>query len=90
MQQALMAYKNWVAQMDANYVDGQRLEGHGAFITNKNTITTDGPFLESKEIVSGYIIIEAATLEEAIEMTKGCPLLEDYMLEVRPIVEKPK
>jgi hypothetical protein len=50
---------------------------------------SDGPYVESKEIVGGYILINAGTLDEAVEIARGCPGL-DYRLgvEVRPI--KPK
>ncbi|MBV7328132.1 transcription initiation protein [Chloroflexi bacterium TSY] len=89
MQQALLAYKNWIAQLGEKYIDGQRLEEHGVFVKNKCTIMTDGPFLESKEIIAGYIIVEANNLEEAIHIAKECPLIDDYVLEVRPILDIP-
>ena len=36
---------------------------------------TDGPFPESKELVGGYVMIEAETVEAAAELAKGCPIL---------------
>ena len=42
---------------------------------------TDGPFVESKEIISGYFIISAETEEEALAIAKECPHL-DYSGEV--------
>jgi hypothetical protein len=47
---------------------------------------TDGPYLESKEIVGGYVIIKADGLSHAIELARDCPGL-DYQLtvEVRPL-----
>jgi hypothetical protein len=51
---------------------------------------SDGPYAESKEIVGGYILINAANLDEAVEIARGCPGL-DYRLavEVRPVKPKP-
>ena len=45
---------------------------------------TDGPFAETKEALGGYYLIEAANLDEAIEIAKGIPTL-DGCLEIRPI-----
>jgi hypothetical protein len=47
-------------------------------------VITDGPFLEGKEVVSGYTEIEVADLDEALRMVKtwpGCPIIE-----IRPLV----
>ena len=47
---------------------------------------TDGPFSESKEVVGGYLIVSAASLDEATTMSKGCPILEEGgSVEVRQI-----
>jgi hypothetical protein len=37
---------------------------------------TDGPFVEAKDIVGGYTLIEARDLEQAVELSKGCPIFE--------------
>ncbi len=45
---------------------------------------TDGPFIESKEVVGGYIIIEAENMNEAIEISKGCPVYNiNGLVEIR-------
>jgi hypothetical protein len=47
-------------------------------------VITDGPFVEGKEVVSGYTEIEVADLDEALRMVRtwpGCPLIE-----IRPLV----
>ena len=47
---------------------------------------TDGPFVESKEIVGGYSIVQADTIDAAAELAKGCPaLLSGGKVEVRPL-----
>ncbi len=48
-------------------------------------IVTDGPFVESKETVGGFAVIEAADLDEAIEIAKAWP--GGGLVEVRPCVD---
>jgi hypothetical protein len=70
---------------------GQPLTDKGKVISGKKGQTVlDGPFAESKETVAGYILLQANTLEEAVEMAKECPGL-DYGLtvEVR-LVDHPR
>jgi hypothetical protein len=47
---------------------------------------TDGPFAEAKDVVAGYIVVEASNLEEAVALSEGCPILEvGGSVEVRPV-----
>src|SRR4051812_41651660 len=47
---------------------------------------TDGPYAEAKEVVAGYFMIKAASLDEATEIAKGCPgLAIGLTVEVRPV-----
>lgn len=48
-------------------------------------IVTDGPFAETKEALGGYYLIEAADLDEAIDLAKQCPGANWGSIEVRPI-----
>ena len=62
------------------------LEGTGKVVTGKQKIVNDGPFAEAKDVVGGYIVIEARDLLHAVEISKGCPILEvGGSVEVRPI-----
>jgi hypothetical protein len=57
-------------------------------VKGKQKIITDGPFAEAKELVGGYTLIEARDLEQAVELSKGCPILEvDGAVEVRPVMK---
>jgi hypothetical protein len=42
----------------------------------KAKVVTDGPFVESKEIVGGYSIVQADTIDAAAKLAKGCPGLD--------------
>lgn len=75
MQQAMAAWGVWFEQIGAAIVDG----GDGLHPTGKqvasNGAVTDGPFVEAKELVGGYSIVQAETIDEACEYAKGCPIL---------------
>ena len=48
---------------------------------------TDGPYAEVKEVVGGYVFVKATSLEEAIDMTTGCPMFDHGgTVEVRKIM----
>lgn len=51
---------------------------------SERVLRTDGPFVETVEHLGGFYLIEAADLDEAIELATACP--ED-IIEVRPVVE---
>ena len=51
---------------------------------------TDGPFLETKEQLGGFILIEARDLNDAIRIAAGIPLAQHGTIEVRPIYQVPK
>lgn len=70
-------------------VGAQPLTEAGKTVTSPKKTVTDGPFMEGKELVGGYLICKAATLEEATELSKGCPVLEfeNGSVEVREIQE---
>jgi hypothetical protein len=53
------------------------------------TLTTDGPFADTKEVFGGYYVFEAANLDEAIEVAGRVPAARlGGKIEVRPLVER--
>ena len=69
----------------------QPLNSTGKQIAGTKKLVTDGPFMEGKEMVGGYLICKANTYDEAVDIAKGCPILEfeDGNVEVREIQELP-
>jgi hypothetical protein len=51
------------------------------------TIVTDGPFAETKEVLGGYYLVEAESLDEAIEWAARIPSARHGKIEVRPVVD---
>lgn len=82
-------WQDWVggiAAQDKFSETGKRLNATGRVVKPDN-IVTDGPYVEMKEIINGYMFIRAADVDEAAELAKGCPILHDGgSVEVRPIV----
>jgi hypothetical protein len=61
---------------------GDALTPEGRLVRAK--VITDGPFVESKEVVGGYSVVQAETIDAAAEIAKGCPGLEvGGLVEVR-------
>jgi hypothetical protein len=58
-------------------------------VRNGETLTTDGPFAETKEQLGGYYLIEAESLDEAIEWAAKIPSARGGTIEVRPVVQIP-
>ena len=52
-------------------------------------VVTDGPFAETKEQLLGFVMVEAADVEEALEIADGIPLAELGTIEVRAIYDIP-
>jgi len=48
---------------------------------------TDGPFIETKEVLGGYWMIQVKSKEEAVEWAKRCPASENEVIEVRQVFE---
>ena len=88
MQRNMQKWTNWIGEgfrkgwmVDA----GDALTGEGRVVNSKK-IVTDGPFVESKEIVGGFSIVKAENINAAAELAKGCPGLENGgKVEVRPL-----
>ena len=71
--------KDWIGSIAAQnkFVTGNGLPFDDARIVRHNKVVTNGPFGETKETIAGYIIVKAASVEEAVEFAKGSPVLQD-------------
>jgi hypothetical protein len=80
-------YRAWVDTIIAEnkFVGGKGLSTEGKVL--KENFVTDGPFVEIKESIAGFIIIKADDLADAIRLSKGCPILngKGNSVEVRKI-----
>jgi len=91
------------AVMEEYNAYSQMLRDRGAFVSGEalqptttattvrvrdgQTMTTDGPFAETKEALGGFYLIEAKDLDEALALGGACPGAKWGSIEVRPIVD---
>lgn len=65
---------------------GQPLERSGKIVRGHSKTVTDGPFAEAKDVIGGFTLVEARDIDQAVELSKGCPIFDtDGAVEVRPI-----
>ena len=73
-------------------VGGEQLEDADTATTVRvrdgETLTTDGPFAETKEQLGGYYLLDCGSIDEAIEFAARIPAAERGAVEVRPLVER--
>jgi len=92
MQQRMQKWMAWMKELGekGHLKDrGHPLERVGKLVRGKKKAVTDGPFAEAKDAIGGYTLIEASDLDQAVELSKGCPIFEteDGAVEVRPIMK---
>jgi hypothetical protein len=84
----MMKWKTWMESLASKgqLSGGQPLANEGKVLSGTAKKLTDGPFVEGKEIVGGYLLVKANDLNEATDIAKGCPIFEhDGILEVREV-----
>jgi hypothetical protein len=90
MQQMTQKWMDWRSSLEKNgHIKqlGERLDGSGKVVRGKAKAITDGPYIEVKDFVQGYMMVNAKDMDQAIDLAKGCPILEsDGSVEVRPFL----
>src|SRR5580704_17600234 len=88
IQQDMARFTAWFERLsnEGRFKGGGPLAHDGQTVARRNVVT-DGPFAESKEAIAGFFIIQADSLEQAVEIANGCPgLAYGQTVEVREIV----
>lgn len=71
MEQMYAKFNAWKEKFEDRIVDLGGKLGDGKVVTSEGA--TDGPFVETKEVIGGYMIVAADSLEEAIEVAQQSP-----------------
>jgi len=91
-QQAIMGEYFALARDPATYASEQLQPAATATtvrVENGDTLTTDGPFAETKEVLGGFYLIDAENLDGALEVAARIPAARmGGVIEVRPVVER--
>lgn len=86
MQQMLSQWTAWKEKFAKQVVDmGDGLLPGGKILSDGKV--TDGPFVEIKEVLGGYSVVEAADYDEALSVAKECPMVyaPGYSIEIREL-----
>ena len=90
-QQHMARWGAWIAELGKQgaFKGGEPLEKEGKVVLGKSKSVTDGPFAEAKDVVGGYLLVEAKDLHHATELARGCPVFESEngSVEVRPVAK---
>jgi len=89
LQNMMKDWQNWMGSIAARnklVSSGNRLADEGK-VVKPGALVTNGPYVEIKEAIGGYILIRAESIDEAAEISKGCPILTiGGNVEVRTII----
>jgi len=89
-QQSMQRWMKWMSDLETkgHLKDrGQPLERTGKVVREQQAVT-DGPYTEAKDLVGGYTIVEARDIDQAVELSYGCPILAGGgSVEVRPVMK---
>lgn len=76
MKQFLSLWDDWFKKFDGSILDG----GDGLLPTGKvlqpDGVVSDGPYMEAKEILGGYSVVQADSYEAAVEIARHCPIFQ--------------
>lgn len=90
MQQMLTNWMSWMSGIEAsgNMANrGNRLSSKNAKSIKPDGMVTDGPYTEIKEFINGFTILKTASMDEALVIAKGCPILQmGGNVEVREVI----
>jgi len=90
-QQNMQRWMAWMGELDkkGHLKDrGQPLDRAGKVVRGQHKTVTDGPYTEVKDLVGGFTIVQARDIDQAVDLSRGCPILDGGgSVEVRPIMK---
>ena len=89
MEENMKRWGAWIGELSktGNFKAGDPLGDEARVVTGKRKSVTDGPFGETKDLVGGYLLVTAASLDAATELARGCPIFErdEGSVEIREV-----
>ena len=85
MQAQYAAWAAWMTKFEKELIPGDGLKAGGAVL--KGGTVTDGPYVETKEVIASYSTLETTSLAHAIEIAKECPIdaASGWSIEIREL-----
>ncbi|MGH2533628.1 MAG: YciI family protein [Thermomicrobiales bacterium] len=88
--EAHMRYANQIEELGGKLNAPQALQPSTTATSIRGDLVTDGPFIESKEVLAGFFILDARDLDHALDIAKRCPATWRGGVEVRPLLAAPE
>ena len=86
----MQTWLGWIRELEAGghlKNPGQPLSPEGKVVGGKGKLITDGPYAEAKDIVLGFIVVEARDFAQAVELSQKCPMvIGGGTVEIRPVM----
>jgi hypothetical protein len=89
LQESIKQWQDWMGGIAAQgKFKGTNQLGFQGKTLHADQLITDGPYAEIKEIVGGYVLVQAESLDDAMKLAQGCPILAiGGKVEVRAIMD---
>ena len=90
MQRSFEKWRAWFGDLQQKGIlkNPTPLEPGGKLVQGRAKDVHDGPYAEIKDLINGYVLIEAATIDKAVELSKDCPIFNDGgSIEIRPVLK---
>jgi len=87
----IQTWDNWMQGLAQKGIltGGDALQLTGKHVKGFKKVVLDGPFADGNEMFGGYLVVNAKDIDDAVEISKACPILdEDGSVEVRPIQKR--
>jgi hypothetical protein len=87
---SMQSWLGWIRELEAGghlKNPGQPLAREGKVVAGKGKLITDGPYAEAKDMVLGFIVVEARDFDHAVELSQKCPMvIGGGSVEIRPVM----
>lgn len=90
MQEIVARYRAWRESLGKRVLGGQKLCDEGGRTLRRegeSVRVLDGPYTEAKEVLGGFFVLEADSYDDAVEVGRSCPHLDNGWITVRQIDE---
>ena len=88
MQEHMARWGKWMGNLQqlGKLVGGAPLNQNEGAVLTPDRMIADGPYAEAKDLVGGYVMVNCESFAEAVELAKGCPILDSNgSVEVRTV-----
>ena len=90
VQSSIKKWLAWVIELETKGLlkdRGQPFDSGGCVVKGSKRTITDGPYTDGSEVTLGYLVVRARDMQDAIELSKGCSIVDaGGSVEIRPVL----